>query len=130
MGFLIKCAFWLGLVLLFVPMPQQASAPRDISAGQAFDALSRAMDDAKGFCGRNPEACATGSAALQTMGERAQYGSRLLADFIAARMDETRSTPTPPPAGRAEAERDTLTERDREAAPMVPLPPQRPSQRG
>lgn len=137
MGFLIKTAFWLTIVILLLPIPedqQNASGPM-ISASDAISVLSTALNDARGFCTRNPDACVTSAAAVQTFGTRAQYASKMLHDFITDKLDETRNL-TPPPGSRAQpqadpahpavrnirAGQDTLNPQDLEPAWREPRP--------
>lgn len=86
--FLIRTAFWLSLVILLLPTgtddrDNRAEAAAGVGAGDAFGAASVAVDDLSGFCARNPDACATGSAALRTFGQKAQHGVRLVYDYLA-----------------------------------------------
>jgi hypothetical protein len=129
MWFLVKCAFWLGVVVMLLPMPE-GERPAHVqasSAGETIGVLTTALADARGFCARNPEACARGAVALQDFGHRAQYGARLLHEFIAEQLEETRHL-VPPPGSRAAqpaAGVDTLSPTDREPAwrgPDAPAP--------
>jgi len=99
MGFLIKAAFWLSVVVVLLPAPEGSEGgTRMIGTTEAVSLLSAALNDARGFCQRNPEACVTGTQAAQTFGHKAQYASRLLHDFISDRVDTgvtSASTPTP-----------------------------------
>lgn len=102
MWFLFKCAFWLSVVVLVLPIPESERRANVayVSTGEAVSALSAALNDMRGFCARNPEACATGANAVQSFGHKAQAGARMLHDFISERLDDTRHL-TPPPGSRA-----------------------------
>lgn len=93
MGFLIKAAFWLSVVVLLLPAPESndASGVRMIGTTEAVSLLSAALNDARGFCQRNPDACVTGSQAAQTFGHKAQYATRLLHDFISEKLEDGQS---------------------------------------
>lgn len=86
MGFLIRCAFWLSLVLLIIPIHTNADDGAESTVGpvQAFVAAREAVQDVTGICSRKPEVCTTGRAALHTIGARARasarYAYKLLGD--------------------------------------------------
>lgn len=103
MWFLIKAAFWIGLVVLFIPEsddPKLAGSPR-VSTVEALGVLNAAVNDAKGFCERNPGACATGAVAVQNFGYKAQNATKMLHEFISQKVDESRNLVPPPAAGRS-----------------------------
>lgn len=123
MWFLIKCAFWLTLVLLVLPVPdeQRPTHVAQVSTGEAVSALTAALNDVRGFCQRNPDACATGATAMQGLGYKAQAGARMLHDFISEQLGE----PTQRPAATGATESrpaasnggtDTLTPQDLQPA--------------
>jgi len=134
MRFFIKAAFWLTIVVLLLPADKaKESQPAQVGALEALGAAQAAVEDASGFCTRNPEACETGSQAFQTFGEKAQYGAKLLYEFLSARFTDsapqtaTGSIKTPQKPGT-----HTLTPSDLEPAwsapepARVPTPPRRP----
>lgn len=83
MWFLLRATFWISLVLLLVPMDTGASSSsQHVSPLQALSVAQAAVEDAKGFCERNPAACETGAAALVTVGEKARVGVRLLNTYL------------------------------------------------
>ena len=94
MGFLIRCAFWLSLVLLIIPLDTGAtkSDQPEIGPVQAFFAAREAIQDVAGICTREPEVCTTGRAALQTITARAREGVRIASGMIE---DESESETTP-----------------------------------
>jgi hypothetical protein len=118
MWFLAKCAFWLTLVVAFIPVPESERRPGTayVSTGEAVSALSAALADARGFCARNPDACATTSSAVQGLGQKAQIGARMLQDFFSSERREAPAQPAAAPPGAAVPGRDTLEARDREPA--------------
>jgi hypothetical protein len=127
MWFLVKCAFWLSVVVLLLPIPENERHANVayVSTGEAVSALTAALNDMRGFCTRNPEACTTGANAAQSFGHKAQAGARMLHDFISERLEDTRhlnlppgsrATPMPQPAvmPMSNGGIDTLSPQDRE----------------
>ncbi|HTV68199.1 MAG TPA: DUF5330 domain-containing protein [Rhizobiaceae bacterium] len=80
MFFLIRTAFWFSLVLLFLPLG--GTDGQQVGPLQAFVAARAAITDFSGFCERQPDACATGSAAIQTIGVRAQESVRIASELM------------------------------------------------
>lgn len=108
--FLIRMAFWLSLVILLLPAGNNtgnASPPDgsevEVTAGAALGAARDTIADLSAFCQRNPDTCATGSAALRVFGQKAQNGARMVYEYLAqleeegsatARSDEEGAPPT------------------------------------
>lgn len=83
MGFLIKCAFWLSLVLLVIPFGNSdGSGEPTIGAVETFLAARAVLDDVSGLCERRPEACEVGRSAFHTIGVRAREGARIAYDML------------------------------------------------
>src|ERR1700720_4423048 len=97
MFFLLRMAFWLSVVLVLLPSggsqrTATASAPStELGAVEAVSAASATVSDMRGFCARQPEACAVGSQAAVAFGQRAQAGARMVYDFINERAGQTGS---------------------------------------
>ena len=139
MFFLLRVAFWLSVVLILLPSAptgRNESGRPSIGAVEALGAAQAAVEDARGFCSRRPEACETGAQAFHAFGQKAQYGTKMLYDFLSEHFAEAPATPR---KDREETGsilrpgRHTLTAEDAlpawrgpEAHP-VPLPPRRPS---
>lgn len=123
MWFLTKCAFWLTVVLLVLPIPdsERRHDVHYVSPGEAVSVLSAALTDARGFCTRNPEACATGAHAAQSLGHRAQVGARMLSDFIDQQLAETRHVSVP--AGSRQVSQAMPGAATPGAAPPASAPP-------
>jgi hypothetical protein len=84
MFFLLRMAFWLGLVLVLLPTdktPDQDKAPQ-VAASDAIAAASAAVSDMSQFCARQPTACAVGGQAASVIGARAQSGAKKVYQFI------------------------------------------------
>ena len=100
MFFLLRMAFWLGLVLVLLPSvtTQQGPAAGEVRASEAISAASATVDDLRGFCGRQPEACTVGSQVATAIGYKAQAGAKMLYDLLSETMAprETGSLPASP----------------------------------
>jgi hypothetical protein len=86
MFFLLRCAFWIGLVLLLLPIDtgSDESQTAGISPVKAFFAAQSTISDLSGFCDRNPETCATGGQAIARIGEKAKVSAKILVDYMDA----------------------------------------------
>jgi hypothetical protein len=142
MFFLLRMAFWLGVVCVLLPSGgAKTSAPdANIDAAQAVTLASAAVSDARGFCGRQPDACAVGGKVAVAIGRKAEAGARTLFDFISAKLTEkptpVRSADIGKPAGKVvpvtARGNGTLTPGDMQPAwhAPVPLPPRREARAG
>lgn len=112
MFFLLRVAFWLGLVLVLLPTektPESEKLPQ-ISTTEAVTAAGAAVSDMSQFCVRQPAACEIGGQAATVIGHRAQAGARKVYQMITdkkgdhtgsiGRLDEIDASTAPP---------DTLT---------------------
>jgi hypothetical protein len=136
MLFLLRMAFWLGVVLVLLPTggEQRASAGGEVNASDAISAASATVHDLKGFCGREPSACAVGSQLATTIGYRAQAGAKMLYELLSETLEshdaaapaesDPKSGAATPPLQRASSE-NTLTPSD--LAPAWRGPPLRKS---
>jgi Family of unknown function (DUF5330) len=102
MFFLLRMAFWLGLVLVLLPRdktPESEKAPQ-IGATEAVQAATAAVSDMTQFCKRQPAACEVGGQAATVIGQRAQDGARKLYQIITDKRspDHTSSIGDPLPA--------------------------------
>jgi hypothetical protein len=83
MFFLLRIAFWLGVVLILLPgAPQHDTSTGEVGTADALSAASATVNDLKGFCAREPDACTVGSEVATSMGHRAQAGAKMLYDFL------------------------------------------------
>ncbi len=90
MGFIIRSAFWLSLVLLLVPFGGTgADGEETVGPVEAFLAARGAIGDISGMCEREPEVCEIGKSAIYTIGVRAREGARMA---MAAIEDEETET--------------------------------------
>ena len=91
MFFLLRMAFWLGLVLVLLPRektPESDKVPQ-IGASEAISAATAAASDMGQFCKRQPAACEVGGQAATALGQRAQDGARQLYKIITDKKPET-----------------------------------------
>ena len=130
MFFLLRMAFWLGLVLVLLPRdktPESDKLPQ-VGASEAVSAATAAVSDMGQFCKRQPAACQVGGQAATVIGQRAQDGARKIYRIITDKRapDHTGSIGGVDDAGAAQVEiapRDTLTPDDLQAEwHAVPTP--------
>jgi len=114
MRFLLKLAFWLTIVVLLLPSDraQQGATPQ-VGASQAVSATGAVVTDVRGFCARQPDACAVGSSALTEFGHKAHAGAKMLYDFLGEKVasEPARGTAEQQVAGRKPSQ-NTLTPAD------------------
>jgi hypothetical protein len=115
MFFLLRMAFWLGLVLVLLPRdqtPDSAKLPQ-VGAAEAISAATAAVSDMSQFCTRQPAACEVGGQAATAIGHRAQDGARKLYRIITdKRSDETGSIDSEAGPAASSGSRNTLTADD------------------
>jgi hypothetical protein len=113
MFFLLRVAFWLGLVLVLLPTDTTSESDKGpkVAAGDAVSAASAAVSDMSQFCKRQPAACEIGGQAATVIGQRAQAGARKLYHIITDKKapDHTGSIDAQEPAPPS---LDTLTPSD------------------
>ena len=119
MFFLLRMAFWLGLVLVLLPRDQTPETDKlpQIGASEAVSAATAAVSDMSQFCKRQPAACEVGGQAATAIGQRAQDGARKLYKIITDKKspDHTGSIGNAEEVEAASADmapRDTLTADD------------------
>jgi hypothetical protein len=78
MFFLLRMAFWLGLVLVLLPREKTPDSDKlpQVSVGDAVQAATAAVSDMSQFCKRQPQACEVGGQAATVIGVRAEEGAR------------------------------------------------------
>ena len=78
MFFLLRMAFWLGLVLVLLPREKTPDSDKlpQVSVGDAVQAATAAISDMSQFCKRQPQACEVGGQAATVIGVRAEEGAR------------------------------------------------------
>jgi len=135
MFFLLRMAFWLGLVLILLPSDSaQQPEGSQVAATDAISAASATVGDLRQFCARQPDACTVGSHVASQLGSRAQAGARMLYEFVTGNMkgkDGASANSARPvkPADGAFADKDsqnTLTPADLAAPWRGPEPRKEP----
>ena len=107
MRFLLKIAFFLGLIALFLPgrPEQEGEASPGLSPVVLFYGAQQAISDLGGFCDRSPAACAIGHEVAAFVGERigdgVALGYGLLQERLPGQPAPAVVPPEPPPAPRA-----------------------------
>ena len=84
MFFLLRMAFWLGLVLVLLPRGKTLESDKlpQISVSDAVQAATATVTDMSQFCKRQPQACEVGGQAATVIGVRAQDGARKIYQSI------------------------------------------------
>ena len=96
MFFLLRMAFWLGLVLVLLPRektPDSGKLPQ-VGASEAVSAATAAVSDMGQFCKRQPQACEVGGHAATVIGQRAQDGARKLYQIITDKKSDNKNADT------------------------------------
>ena len=91
MFFLLRMAFWLGLVLVLLPRdktPESDKLPQ-LGTSEAMSAAGAAVSDMSQFCVRQPAACEVGGHAATVIGERAKEGAKKIYQIITDKKSDT-----------------------------------------
>ena len=118
MFFLLRLAFWVGLVLVLLPRDKTPDSDKmpQIGTSEAVSAATAAVSDMSQFCKRQPAACEVGGQAATVIGQRAQAGARKLYQIITDKRPPDRTGSIVgignADAAQLEAARDTLTQDD------------------
>jgi hypothetical protein len=128
MFFLLRMAFWLGVVCVLLPGGGDNKTAPQIDTASAVLAAGAAVSDMRGFCDRQPQACVVGGKVAVVIGQKAEAGARTLFDMVSSQIADhgaDKSDAKVIPASTAGS--GTLTAAD--LAPNwhspVPLPPRR-----
>lgn len=80
MFFLLRMAFWLGLVLALLPGDEarQPAPATNVDVSDALSATRATVRDVKGFCTREPDACTVGEQVATAIGYRVLAGGKML----------------------------------------------------
>lgn len=114
MRFLLRIAFWFGLVLLLLPTGRSSDSNNEqtkaVNPLEAASAATATFSDMSHFCTRQPEACAVGAQVAAAAGQQAQVGAKMLYQFLSEKLV---SAELDSAAGAAaKSSRDTLTHSD------------------
>ncbi|RTL49724.1 MAG: hypothetical protein EKK40_15385 [Bradyrhizobiaceae bacterium] len=89
MFFLLRMAFWLGLVLVLLPTgktPDANKGPK-VDPVEAVTAAGAAAADMAQFCNRQPQACEVGGQLAGVVGARVQNGARKAYGFFTDKLE-------------------------------------------
>ena len=126
MFFVLRMTFWLGLVLVLLPIektPQSAEKLPQINVSDAVHAGTAAVSDLSQLCKRQPQACEVGKQATTVIGARTKEAARkIYRSITVTKSDPAKKSPdhtgsigdrdSPDPALSEAASRDTLTPED------------------
>lgn len=84
MFFLLRCAFWIALVLLILPIDTGEDGKDGIGINPvaAFFAAQSTISDLSSFCERNPQTCETGGQAISQIGAKAKVSARMIYEYL------------------------------------------------
>ena len=97
MMFLLRSAFWLVVLILLIPTD-------DAQQKQIYGTAQSAMNDLSSFCDRNPQTCASGQDAFNTLVRKAQYGADMIMALVeqhSGSFDATHSAAVALPSNQA-----------------------------
>ncbi|MGC1464837.1 MAG: DUF5330 domain-containing protein [Pseudolabrys sp.] len=131
MFFLLRMAFWLGVVCVLLPTggAKTVAPAEQIDAAQAVTAATAAVSDMRGFCERQPDACTVGGKVAVAITHKAEAGARTLYEFFSEKLANNGSNGSD--ANRLVSVsvqgQQTLTQPDLAPAwhAPIPLPPRR-----
>lgn len=120
MFFLLRCAFWLSLVVLLIPTGEtpekDGRAGHSVSTFEAIGAAHSTWEDVRGFCERNPGTCTTGRVFADGFAAKARTGARWVYEQLDPKDGTTTgSTPVQTPS-------TAITPSFRTAEPVVAEP--------
>jgi hypothetical protein len=76
--FLIRAAFWIGLVVLLLPTDEHQQA-------RLYGAATTAVERVTTFCDRNAKTCEVGSQVWAAFLKKAEFGARMAFELITTR---------------------------------------------
>src|SRR4051812_14647816 len=89
MFFLLRAAFWLGLVFMLLPSSATKSVSPTVGAADALSAAGATISDLRQFCARQPEVCTVGSQAAVALEQQARTGAKKLYELLNDRTGTT-----------------------------------------
>jgi hypothetical protein len=124
MFFLLRMAFWLGLVLVLLPTDKSQDADKapHIGASDAISAATATVSDMSQFCSRQPGACAVGGQAATVIGQRAQAGAKKIYNMITEKRPPDHTGSIEPIEKGKSGFADTLTPDDLDVEYRAPVP--------
>ncbi|MGB7334386.1 MAG: DUF5330 domain-containing protein [Salaquimonas sp.] len=91
--FLIRAAFWIALVVAFIPVQQAdlEEGQRSVSTLETVGLAQSVMADIGSFCERNSQTCQTGGVLISQMGLKAREGARIAYSWLDERYGDKAS---------------------------------------
>ena len=87
--FLIRVAFWLGLVVVLLPTDERQQA-------RLYNTAVATVERVTTFCDRNAQACTAGAEFWATFVKKAEFGARMAVDLVSSGgRKEAEAVPTP-----------------------------------
>ena len=87
--FLIRVAFWLGLVVVLLPTDERQQA-------RLYNTAVATVERVTTFCDRNAQACTAGAEFWATFVKKAEFGARIAVDLVSSGgRKEGETVPTP-----------------------------------
>ena len=88
--FLIRAAFWLTLVIAFIPVKSAdlGEGQRAVSTMETVSLAQSVVSDIGSFCSRNTQTCETGGVLLSQMGLKAREGAKMAYTWLDQRVGE------------------------------------------
>jgi hypothetical protein len=108
--FLIRVAFWLGLVVVLLPTDERQQA-------RLYNTAVSSVERVTTFCDRNAQVCTAGAEFWATFVKKAEFGARMAVDLVSS-------------GGRKESDAAPMPVRSEPEARGRPENRMHPSQRG
>jgi hypothetical protein len=120
MFFLLRMAFWLGIVCVLLPSGSKTVAPdAQINATEAMTIAGAAVTDVRGFCGRQPDACKAGGKVAVALGHKAEAGARTLYEFVTTKLNDKPAPEQKGAAGKADVAKSDTAKGDAKVVPAA-----------
>jgi hypothetical protein len=114
--FLIRMAFWVGVVVLLMPTDERQQA-------RVYGTAVAAVERVTTFCDRNPQACAAGAELWATIVKKAEFGVRMAIDLATSSgRKEEESAPARTQPASVKARPETKVEPKPEARQEMRVP--------
>ncbi|CAL8970376.1 hypothetical protein GJ689_12875 [Rhodoplanes serenus] len=125
MGFLLRTAFWLGVVAVLLPTvtrsPSDDGGQSAVSAADAASAAASTVADLRQFCTRQPDVCAVGMQVASAIGQKAQAGAKIMMEMVSETLSSSERAPvTTGAAGKLDIARPTSSQHTLSTADLVP----------
>ena len=94
--FLLRTAFWLGLVIAFIPVNPEdlKEGQRPVSPLETIGLAKTVVSDVASFCERNTQSCETGGQLFSQIGVKAREGARIAYTWLDERYGEDAESKT------------------------------------